>query len=195
MQNHPFADLFPMMSDVEFADLCADIQANGLREDIITYYNKILDGRNRYKACLKVHVKPRFKDYVGSDARAFVISKNLHRRHLNESQRAMLASKLRKTDSPIGELTQAEAAKTLNVSKRSVERSDIILAKGSPELIASVESGKVSVSKAVKAIREPKAVDLEAVSAATLAHIIKISDKLLRADWIQLGLLCADKVE
>jgi hypothetical protein len=89
-----------------------------------------------------------------------LISLNLKRRHLNASQRAMIAAKLAtlqqgaRTDlSPIGERSQATAAKALNVGKRSVERAKIVRDQGGPELIKAVEAGEVSVSAAVNSIR------------------------------------------
>jgi hypothetical protein len=69
----------------------ADIQANGLIETIITYENKILDGRNRFVACQLAEVKPVFSPYTGDSPLTFVISKNIHRRHLTPSQAAVIA--------------------------------------------------------------------------------------------------------
>ena len=53
--------------------------------------------RNRYLACQRAGVGPRFTEWDGvGTPTAFVISKNLTRRHLNTSQRAMIAAKLAK---------------------------------------------------------------------------------------------------
>ncbi len=88
---HPLADLIPKMTDDEFAKLQEDIREHGLIEPIVLYENKVLDGRHRYQACQQAGVVPRFEPYTGDDPVSFVVAKNLHRRHLNASQRAMLA--------------------------------------------------------------------------------------------------------
>jgi len=156
---HLLAKIFPLMEGEAFADLVEDISAHGLHEPIVLYEGKILDGRNRYLASKAAEVAPRFETYTGSDPLGFVISKNLHRRHLTESQRAMVAANLAtmrqgaRTDlSPIGEMSQSQAAELLNVGKRSVERAKIVLSEGSPELIQAVQAGELSVSGAEERI-------------------------------------------
>lgn len=164
---HPMAGLFPLIDGDEFNDLAADIAAHGLREPIVLYAGAILDGRNRYAACLSAGVEPRFVEYDGDDALAFVLSLNLHRRHLNESQRAMVAGKIAnlphgvradRLDTSIDvSTTQPEAARMLNVSLPSVQRARVVLDRGVPELIEAVERGDVAVSNAAHiARREPE---------------------------------------
>jgi hypothetical protein len=83
-----------MMSDEEVDALGNDMLEFGQREPIWTYQGKILDGRNRYRACLLKGIEPRFVEFRGADPLGLVISMNLRRRHLDESQRAMPASKI-----------------------------------------------------------------------------------------------------
>jgi hypothetical protein len=156
---HPVADLFPLIEGEEFDDLVADVRARGVREPVWLYQDKVLDGRNRYLAAQAAGVECPTRAYDGDDPVGFVISLNLKRRHLDASQRAMIAAKLAtlqqgaRTDlSPIGERSQATAAKALNVGKRSVERAKIVRDQGGPELIKAVEAGEVSVSAAVDSI-------------------------------------------
>jgi len=52
LEFHPIADMFPPMEGEEFDAFVADIKANGLLEDIVLFEGMILDGRNRYRACL-----------------------------------------------------------------------------------------------------------------------------------------------
>jgi hypothetical protein len=87
---HPIAGLFPLMDGKEFQELADDIRTHGQREPSILFEDKILDGRNRYLACIKIGIEPKFKQFVGSskeEARNFVISANLHRRHLTSEQK------------------------------------------------------------------------------------------------------------
>jgi len=79
----------------------------------------------------------------------------LHRRHLNESQRAMIAARLanlprgrRETNGSIDLFTtQQQAASLLNVSTPSVERARVVLSEGTPEMIAAVDAGARLVAK------------------------------------------------
>jgi len=90
---HRISNLFPLMEGAEFEELKQDIAANGLREAIWLHPDgSILDGRNRYRACLEVGIEPHFRtwDEKGSLV-TFILSMNLHRRHLTSSQRAVIA--------------------------------------------------------------------------------------------------------
>src|SRR5262245_42687293 len=91
---HPLANIFPLLEGKEFEELADDIHRNGLHEPIILYEGMILDGRNRYRSCLAVNVDPHFETYDGTDALGYVVSLNLHRRHLDESQRGMVAARI-----------------------------------------------------------------------------------------------------
>jgi hypothetical protein len=104
------------------------------------------------------------REYTGDDPAAFVISLNLKRRHLNETQRSMAAGRLATishgTNQWTGRLaapTQEQAAALLNVGERSVRRAREVLNEGAPELIHAAEQGKVSVSAAADIATMPQA--------------------------------------
>ncbi|MBM4321109.1 MAG: hypothetical protein FJ125_14440, partial [Deltaproteobacteria bacterium] len=160
-QFHPAASIFPLLERYPLAELAEDIRRSGLREPIVLHPDgSILDGRNRYLACLKVGVEPRFRtwDDQGSQgsAVAFVVSCNLHRRHLTESQRAMVAARIATLEAhrpaagstAIAAVPQPEAAQMLNVSVDSVQRARQVQQHAAPELVQAVERGQVAVSTA-----------------------------------------------
>jgi stalled ribosome alternative rescue factor ArfA len=91
---HPAASVFPMLYGTALDELASDIRLHGLREPIVVYQGLVLDGRNRLRGCDLAGVEPRFVEWDGAGSLVgFVLSRNLHRRHLNESQRAMVAAR------------------------------------------------------------------------------------------------------
>lgn len=90
--NHLIANVFPMMTDAEIQELAQDIKINGLKESILIFEDKILDGRNRYAACKISGVEPRIEIYEGNTPMSEVISRNLIRRHLDAGQKACVAT-------------------------------------------------------------------------------------------------------
>jgi hypothetical protein len=116
---HPLAELFPLMEGGEFDALVADIKANGLCEPITLLDGKILDGRNRYRACLAAGVEPDIIKGDGAidDPAAYIISANIRRRHLSAEQRRDLITKLIKAQP---EKSNRQIAKTAKVDDKTV---------------------------------------------------------------------------
>jgi ParB-like chromosome segregation protein Spo0J len=164
---HPAATLFPMMDADSFQRLKADIKENGQEKCITFFDGQLLDGRNRMKACEELGIEPSIEEIEDSgdgkfDPFRWVLSVNLHRRHLTESQRAMVAAKLAnlKCGRPSRETAQIcavsvdDAAGMLNVGKRSVTNAKQVLESGSKEMIEAVEQGDLAVSFAANVVAE-----------------------------------------
>jgi N6-adenosine-specific RNA methylase IME4/ParB-like chromosome segregation protein Spo0J len=156
---HPLANVFPLIEGAEFDELVADIRERGLHEPIVVLEDMILDGRNRYRACMAAGVEPTFTVYTGNDPLAYVISLNLKRRHLDESQRAMVAAKL--ATLKLGDNQHSEGlpigrgSELLNVGERTVARAREVQEHGAPELVHAVEQGVVSVTAAADIATQP----------------------------------------
>jgi N6-adenosine-specific RNA methylase IME4/ParB-like chromosome segregation protein Spo0J len=173
---HDAASIFPLMGETEVQGLADDIRENGLREPIWLHPDgSVLDGRNRWAACGLAGVEPTFRTWDGKGSIiAFVVSLNLHRRHLDESQRAMVGARIKpmfeaearerqgtRTDlqanlpeSSRGQ-SRDQAASAVNVSARSVESAAKVIASAVPELTKAVDQGRVKVSLAAKLADKP----------------------------------------
>lgn len=176
---HPLADIFPMLEAPELQALADDIAENGQHEPVVLYQGAILDGRNRYAACVAAGVPCEFTTYTGDNALAYVVSLNLRRRHLDESQRGMVARRISTVrfgdnqhtmggsiDPPI---TQSVAAEMLNVSVPTVKRAGVVIDQGVPELIQAVDRGDIAVSAAAAIARQPEETQREIL--ATQPHV------------------------
>jgi hypothetical protein len=158
---HPLADIFPLLAEDHLQELARDIKAHGLLDSIVLHDGKILDGRCRHLACQIAGEEPHFEGYAGTDPLGFVVSCNLHRRHLNESQRAMVAARLadlqRGANQHFEGLPLGRAAELMNVGARSAARAREVLAHGDSKLVVAVESGGLTVTAAAALSRNQAA--------------------------------------
>lgn len=186
--SHPYAELFPLHDEGKpFEDFWLDIQQNGLKDKIVKYQDKILDGRRRERGCRRAGVEPKYIEFKGSEMEAltFVISKNLHRRHLGEGEKAIVAARITtaKTGNPSTTnaknkqntyssqnatntekpVTAKEAAGMTGTTEAKVDRAKKVIANGTPELEQAVIDGTLSVSDAASVADEPKKVQNQAV--------------------------------
>jgi ParB-like chromosome segregation protein Spo0J len=171
MIAHEYAAIFPMATDDELKEMASDIEKRGLLNSIITLDGKVLDGRNRLRACEIVNAVPHFKVYEGVDPLGDVISWNLHRRQLTTGQKVFVVNKLAtmtKSDaciignlaqghnttpnSELCKLTVKEASKLMGVSPSSVYEARMI-EREAPELAKDIEAGKITVNKAKEQIK------------------------------------------
>lgn len=156
---HEYAKLFPMMDDVSFKELVTSIREDGLEHPIVLHEGKILDGRNRFRACEELQIGPRYIEYDGNNPLGYVLRSNLCRRHLSTSQRSMIAGRLSTLelgDNQHSEGTSIDGGSTLlNVSPKSVERAKKVLASENEELIDAVDRGGMSVNAAINELKQP----------------------------------------
>ncbi len=166
---HPLCTLFPRLAGAEFDALVADNRANGLRQPIITHDGMILDGGNRYRACVEAGIKPTFQKFTGGNLVSFVLSANLHRRHMSPGQQAAIVASAQDwaKAQPSGKGGDRRSSATLHLdtattraaesgaSLRTQKMADKV-AKSSPELARQVAQGEVSLPKAAKSLAPSK---------------------------------------
>ena len=179
---HPFADEFPRIEGEEFKSLVDDIKRNGLVEPIKLTHDKstIVDGRNRYNACIEGTVDARFESlpefYTDEMIVDFILSKNKERRHMSAGQLSMLAlayekmygaeAKKRQVKGrpvqPKGEELVADrrqrkssdkAAKKVGASARGVQRAKAVQ-EAAPSLALEVKAGTTSLDAAYKQVKK-----------------------------------------
>lgn len=178
LRFHEAANIFPM-DDEHLDELAKDIKAQGQQIPIELMGGTILDGRRRYMACRIAGVEPKFRDVHPEDPVAYVLSLNLHRRHLTTSQAAMCAAraievykaaaKERQKTSTGGpnpqlcaEMHKAEkgrasvkAGEAFGVSGRTVDYATRVVRKGVPEVVKAVDEGRITVNKAAEIVKAP----------------------------------------
>jgi hypothetical protein len=171
VQFHEAANIFPLMTGDDFDRLVEDIRKNGLRERIKTIDGLILDGRNRYRACLQVGVSARYEEIKTDDPIAYVRSLNKHRRHLTATQLGLVAAKAKEyyekeakerqkrkpTNSVVANLPEQDrgrardkAGQDFGVSGKMVDYGAQVLKSGNPELIEAVEQDRIALSTAAR---------------------------------------------
>jgi hypothetical protein len=183
---HPAAAIMPMLDQDEAETLVASIKKHGLSRPIVLRDDMILDGRNRYCACLAAGVEPIFEElgeFDDSDDHAYVIIHNLHRRHLSVGCRARLARSLVTTthggerksgdnsiaydqaaNSPLGgkpKRTQADAALICGISVERIRDANRVYDTAEPEVVKQFEADKITLGGALFLAKKSRDAQLE----------------------------------
>jgi ParB-like nuclease domain len=201
LEFHPIAKIFPVLPKKELHELAEDIKENGQRIPIVMHEGKILDGRNRYLACLEAGVELRFRDFPAKlDPKLYVISTNLMRRHLTPRERAAIIAPFVSTrvGRPSKEtrsndrISAKKAAETAHVSEKSVRRA-VAARKPAPSKPAEPGWSKEELAK------DQELADhflmIEAVYGANDTKAIRAGAvPMKRADVLTLGKLPKDRM-
>ncbi len=210
---YPFSDLcylFPKMTPEEKGALGESIGTVGLRDRIAVYQKQIVDGRHRYEAGSEIGFEFEERHFVhlpeDTDPVRFVLDKNVVRRHLTTGQRAYIAHQLSRLSTHGGDrrspdqaekmrvgpgdggFTQADAARLLGVSERTVSQAARVFKEGGttpPELREAVETDLVSVSDAARVAGKPANIlrrALQAVQEGTAKTLTSAVHVILQED-------------
>ena len=126
---HPAAELFPRIDDAELAELAEDIRKHGLNNPVWLYDDpelgrRLLDGRNRVRACQLAGVEPRTQMYMGTEPVAFSISQNLKTRHLTVGQKAAVGFKALPLLEDEGRRLKAAAAQATHSNQHTASHAE-----------------------------------------------------------------------
>lgn len=205
MEFHETAQLFPLMEGEEYRALVEDIRRNGLREPIWVYQGKIVDGRNRYRACRELGIQPRYREWDGKGSLvSFVVSMNLHRRHLSESQRAAIAVQMlplleaeakerqrehggtapgrirtvpEKFQEVLGGEAAEQAAKLFGTNARYVYDAKK-LSQTAPDVLEEVRAGVVTLPEAKELVKLPQEARREAIQKVKAGEADKVRNAI-----------------
>ncbi len=176
LELHPLCTLFPRLEGTEFEAMKADIKANGQLQPIVIHDGKILDGGNRYRACIELGIEPVISevDLGDYDLLSYVLSVNLLRRHLTTGQHAAIVAAAtnwldaqthggdRKSEqsATLHLETVADRAAQSGASVRTQKMADKV-ARANPELAKRVAHGEISLPKAVKQVEGKEVADAD----------------------------------
>ena len=167
LPTHPAADVMPTLDQQALVALAADIEKNGCHAPVVLYEGAVLDGRHRIKAAEMAGLKSlAIIAYEGDDPLAYVLSTNLHRRHLTTGQKADLAVNILAYEEAAAKERQGERTDLGLNSDRSEERTWAAAEAGK-----KVGVGKDSVQK--MAFLRDKAEDGDTVAASVLSKVRK----------------------
>jgi len=186
---HEIAKLFPMMSPDDFDSLKADIKENGQRELICVHPDdgSIIDGRNRYVACRELDIEPECYEWDGNGSLvSFVVSLNLHRRHLTQSQRATVGTDIEAElakENPPGRPKRGEekggtnatknrdtAGQLVGVSPRYIQEAKK-LKEDDPDAFERVRAGEQTLTDVKRQKKEERKAERRAEAAEAVADL------------------------
>lgn len=192
LKHHRLACLIEFGASIDTDGLTGHMRRHGYddTEPVFLFEGKILAGRHRHTSAIDAERTPTFREFSGTEdeARAF-IEKELFRRHLTPSQKAMFAADLIKSAreaNPAGvpdEIpTQSETAERFGIAERNVRDALTVAEHGSETLSQAVRNGTLAVSDAAKIVHEPTTVQEQAVKDVEAGKAPTVT-KAAKAGW------------
>lgn len=173
MNKHKF-NIFPAAKAEDYNRLRDDICDNGYdsKQPIIIYEGQVLDGWNRWTACVELKINPPTCQFNGDESEAIgLVMRTNKRRNLNSGQWAtiaveaddiMVAVKAKRGRpekeqiiAPLSKdqrCTNHKAAQLFNTNRNYVNQAAKIK-KAAPEVFERVKAGKMTMQDAAKAVR------------------------------------------
>lgn len=195
LEVHPLGKLFTGIVGSSYRSLKADIAEQGMTDAIVLYEGKILDGKVRHQICRELIQGNSFTGDIavqtlpaGVAPLRYLISRNLQRRHLNESQRAIIGVRiLTGAGKDFKGRTDEQVAELFNISQRQAIAAKQVIDKGAPEIIRLVEEGVIRVNTARNLIA------LSADSAVSLSkqqEAVRLAEEARAAKEVENAELC-----
>jgi len=192
MPVFPAADAFPMLDADGLEELAADIKQHGLRDPLVVAdvdgKTLLVDGRNRRRACDMAGVEPSVVNLNGDDPTAYVLSANVHRRHMTKGQRAMAVATIYPEGGRGGRGKTREKITGLPFDRTNVSRARTVL-RYAPDLSANVLGGSVSLDNAYQEAAQRKkdaSGDVARLAAIRAGHP-DIADKVVEGELTLAG--------
>ena len=172
LKRHELSAVFGDMPETDFQSLLESVQADGFIDPIIRIHEgHILDGWHRYRAAQELNLirRLRFQEWdedegKDGDPKAFVLARNIERRHLNPSQRAQIVvtfnerfnrgnidAQRHDSDSPNGEpKTRQELAQEAGVGTRTIDRAVAVEKAGQSAAVISGDKTPGQIEREAK---------------------------------------------
>jgi hypothetical protein len=180
MKKHKF-NIFPAAKAEDYNRLRDDIRDNGYdsKQPIIIYEGQVLDGWNRWTACIELKINPPTRQFDGDESEAIgLVMRTNKRRNLNSGQWATIAveaddiikaiaqdGKARQIRKPLDSVTQKIAPQTKDQRSTSHKAAEIFntnrtyvsqaakIKHAAPEVFEKVKAGKMTMQDAARAVR------------------------------------------
>jgi len=187
---HELASYLPLIEGEDFDNLVEDIRQFGQIEPAVLFDGKILDGRNRYRACkqLGIDIKVREwnpSEFTGITPLQFVISENIVRRHLNIAQRSeigllLLEEEEKLTKERVKEM-RLEKVELMRLEKEAKERKDKTLEEDISRSKKKIE--EMSKGETIKIVGEKVKVSGDSIKQAKKIKEVAKKDKEIAEEW------------
>ncbi len=178
---HELSSYLPLLEGEEFNDLVEDIKQHGQIEPVTLYEGKILDGRNRYRACKILKQELITREWkpskaTGSTPLQYVISENIMRRHLNEAQKGEIGMLLYEE---VEKQVEKERRKKQAETQRGVSKKDLLIEKS----IKDPKEYKIEDTTAYKVAQKVRVKPTTIVRVKKIKEAIAKDDKEIAEEW------------